>query len=213
MKMKLVVFEMDGVLFRHTDFWLELHKKLGTYEQSKKLTEKYLYDDYRKLMGEVIEKLWKGRDAKLFFELIAELEYVTGAKECISALKEKGIKTAIISSGEKHLALRAQKELGIDYVFSNELIVRNRKITGSFVWPIGADEKSVFVKRLREQLDISKEEVVVVGKDQSDLKMAEAAGQVIGFMPDEKFRNACDAVIDKEDLWQIVDKIGDKNLF
>ncbi len=211
--MKLVVFEMDGVLFRHTDFWLELHKKLGTYEQSKKLTEKYLYDDYRKLMGEVIEKLWKGRDAKLFFELIAELEYVTGAKECISALKEKGIKTAIISSGEKHLALRAQKELGIDYVFSNELIVRNRKITGSFVWPIGADEKSVFVKRLREQLDISKEEVVVVGKDQSDLKMAEAAGQVIGFMPDEKFRNACDAVIDKEDLWQIVDKIGDKNLF
>src|SRR3989344_4353495 len=130
---KLVVFEMDGVLFEHTDFWPDLQRKLGTYEQSKKLTEKYLYDDYRKLIGEFIEKLWKGMDAKSFFELIEEMEYTPGTKECISDLKEKGIKTAIISSGEKHLALRAQKELGIDYIFSNELVIKKNKITGSFI--------------------------------------------------------------------------------
>lgn len=207
--MKLIVFDMDGVLFRHANFWLELHKKFGTYEEGKALTEKYLYTDYPKLVDEVVGRLWKGRDAKPFFELIDELEYTEGAKECISELKEKGFKTAVISSGEKHLALRAQKELGIDYIFTNELVIKNKKITGDFIWPIGSDSKDVLLKQLCDKLDISPKDTVVVGHDESDLKMAkvvaDAGGFVIGFMPEEDFMNLADEVIETEDLWQIVD--------
>ncbi len=209
--MKLIVFDMDGVIFKHTNFWLELHKKMGTYEEGKKLTEKYLYTDYPKLVDEVVGKLWKGRDAKPFFELIDELEYTDGAKECISELKERGFKTAIISSGEKHLALRAQKELGIDFVYSNELVIKNKKITGDFIWPIGADSKEIILKQMCESLKISEKEVVFVGHDESDLKMAkivsDAGGLVIGFMPEENFMNLADEVIETEDLWKIVDII------
>ncbi|MDP2750613.1 MAG: HAD family phosphatase [Nanoarchaeota archaeon] len=201
---KLIAFDMDGVIFKHNNFWLELHKKLGTYEQGKKLTEKYLYDDYRQLVSEVVEKLWKGMDAAPFYELISEMQFTAGAKECFADLKEKGIKTAIISSGEKHLALFAQKELGIDYVFSNELMIKKNKITGDFLWPIGADNKDVFLKRLCEDLKIPIEETCVVGHDQADIKMARAAGWSIGFMPDDKFRKVCDETIDKEDLWLVV---------
>ncbi|MBI4450914.1 hypothetical protein HY642_02985 [Candidatus Woesearchaeota archaeon] len=38
---KLVVFDMDGVLFQHHNFWIELHKALGTWEEGKLLTQKY----------------------------------------------------------------------------------------------------------------------------------------------------------------------------
>lgn len=210
--MKLVVFDMDGVIFKHVNFWLELHKKLGTHEEGRKLTEKYLYSDYDKLVKEVMQKLWKNKDAAPFFELIDELQYFDGASECISELKEKGIVTAIISSGEKHLALRAKKELKIDYVFSNELLVRDGKITGDFIWPVGADNKGEILKKLRNDLNVSKEETAVVGHDAADLKMAAEAGFVIGFNPDDAFKKVSDSVIDKEDLWLVVKVMEKKGL-
>ncbi len=209
--MKLIVFDMDGVIFKSTNFWLELHRKFGTYEEGKVLTEKYLYTDYPKLVDEVVGRLWKGRDARPFFELIDELEYTEGVKECISELKERGFKTAIISSGEKHLALRAQKELGIDYIFTNELVIKNKKITGDFIWPVGADSKHVILRQLCEKLGITEKDVIFVGHDESDLKIAkvvsDAGGLVIGFMPEENFMNLADEIIEIDDLWKIVNII------
>ena len=51
---KLIVFDMDGVIFEHYNFWLELHKSYDTHEEGLKLTNKYLKTDYQKLVGEVI---------------------------------------------------------------------------------------------------------------------------------------------------------------
>ena len=59
---------------------MELHKKLGTFEEGKKLTEKYLHSDYAKLVEEVVNKLWKGKPASAYFELINSLEYNLGVK-------------------------------------------------------------------------------------------------------------------------------------
>ena len=67
MSYKLICFDMDGVLFQDINFWLELHKKFGTLEQGKVLTEKYLHSDYERLIEEVVVKLWKGRDATPYF--------------------------------------------------------------------------------------------------------------------------------------------------
>ena len=42
MSFKLICLDMDGVLLKDVNFWLELHKKFGTFEEGKVLTEKYL---------------------------------------------------------------------------------------------------------------------------------------------------------------------------
>lgn len=57
MSFKLICFDMDGVIFEGVNFWLELHKKFGTFEEGKILTEKYLYSDYNKLVEEVVEDM------------------------------------------------------------------------------------------------------------------------------------------------------------
>jgi phosphoserine phosphatase len=63
MKYKLIVFDMDGVIFDHRNFWMELHEKLGTYEEGLELTRKYVKTNYAKLVEEVVNRLWKGKKA------------------------------------------------------------------------------------------------------------------------------------------------------
>jgi phosphoserine phosphatase len=120
MKYKLIVFDMDGVVFEHCNFWMELHKKLGTYDEGKALTEKHVKTDYSTLVDEVVGRLWKGKSADVYHSLVEEVGYFRGAAEAVAALKQKGYLIAIISSGPKDLALRAQKELGIDYELAEE---------------------------------------------------------------------------------------------
>src|SRR3989344_3465140 len=133
---KLAAFDMDGVLFEHFNFWYELHKRFGTYKKGKELTEKYKKNNYAKLAEEVVNKLWKRK-----------------------------IKTAIITSGPRELALKAQKVLGIDFIFTNELVIKNNIITGDFKWPIadGKNEKVNALRKLCRKLNISLDEIAYVG--------------------------------------------------
>lgn len=206
MKYKLIAFDMDGVIFEHFNFWLELHKKLGTYKDGKKLTEKYLKDNYEKLVDEVVHKLWKGKSAIPYFKLIKEAEYLPRVKETFSKLKKLGIKTAIISSGPKDLALRAKKELGIDFIFTNELVLKKNEII-DFKWPIGHGEmeKINVLKRLCNELNINLNEVAYVGDHDNDIGVFKIVGLAIAFNSKSKQLNGvADSVINKIDLREIL---------
>src|SRR5210317_1446462 len=53
-----------------------------------------------------------------------------GAHRLIRALKHFGYKTAILSGGFQYVGERLQQELGIDYVFANELEIKDGYMTG-----------------------------------------------------------------------------------
>ena len=80
---KLVAFDMDGVIFKHFNFWLELHKISGIYEKGKELTEKYKKNNYEKLVDEVVHKLWKGKSAKPYFDLVKKSRISSKSKRNI----------------------------------------------------------------------------------------------------------------------------------
>jgi len=202
---KLVCFDMDGVLFEGNNFWLRLHKALGTYEEGKELTEKYLKTDYAKLVKEVVGRLWKGKNADPYFDLVASTEYIFGVKDTFSELKKRGIKTVIISSGPKHLVERARDELGVDYVFSNNLMVSNGIITGEFDWPIGFGSKAKFLKEVCDKENVLLSEVVSVGDNDNDVEKAKLVGFSIAFNSgSDELRSVCDVEIKKKDLREIL---------
>ena len=126
---KLIIFDMDGVIFERINFWMQLHKVYGTYEEGKELTKKYVKTDYAKLVEEVVGRLWKGKPEKLFLDLVKSVNYTKGSKETFKELKKRGYIAVIISSGPKQLAERAKKEIGVDYIYTNELIFDNGKVT------------------------------------------------------------------------------------
>ena len=192
--MKLIVFDMDGVIFQELNFWMILHKAYGTYAEGKKLTEKYLKINYSKLVDEVVGRLWKGKDAKPYYDLIKKAKYVKGVKQLFKELHKRKYKTAIISSGPKDLALRAKKDLGIDYIYTNELVIKNNKITGDFKWPIGADRKQVILRQLCDENNVFYKDCIVVVHEDNDIKMAKI-GFAIGFNPKGDVRKYCNTAV------------------
>jgi len=204
---KLVCFDMDGVIFQSTNFWLDLHKELGTYEKGLELTKKYVGTDYKTLVEEVVNKLWKNKLADKYFELIKKAKYVKGVKETFKELKKRKIKTALITSGASHLALRAKNELGIEFVFSNELVIKNNIITGDFKWPVGfgLKEKPIIVKHLVKEVRCSLKEIAYVGDNDNDIEVCKIVGLSIAFnIKHSKLAEVCDIIIEEDDLQAIL---------
>jgi phosphoserine phosphatase len=208
--MKLIVFDMDGVIFQNLDVWTMLHKVYGTEKENEILFKKYYETNYKKLVEEVVGKLWNNKPASLFFNLINKQEYVKGAKETFEELKKRGYKTAIISSGPKQLAERAKKDLGIDYIYANELPIKDGKVKGEkyedFI-TVGHN-KSRILRELCHTHNIMLKDVIIMGHDKNDIKMARSAGIAIAFCPlDEEFTKYCKHIITKKDLKEILSYI------
>lgn len=207
MKYKLICFDMDGVIFEPVNFWLELHKAFETLEEGKKLTEKYLHSDYNKLVEEVVVRLWKGKDAKPYYKLVKSVKYMKGAKKLFEKVKSRDLITAIITSGSIDMARRAQRDFGIDHIFANELVIKKGKVSGEFIWPIGAGKhlKTKIIKDLCSDLKIKPKECIYIGDSDTDLEAFKVVGLSIAFnSSSEKLKKAATHVVDSRNLADVI---------
>jgi phosphoserine phosphatase len=211
MKYKLVCFDMDGVIFKAHNFWMKLHNAFGTLEEGRKLTDKYLLTDYAKLVEEVVGRLWKGKSANQYLDLINSVEYYGGVKETFAELNKRGYRIAIITCGPGHLLERMRKDgIKFDYAYSNNLVVQGDKIRGEFDWPVaeGHQKKVDILKDICNKEGIDLYEVVGIADGKSDEEMLEACGYRIAFCPtSERVRLLGDTVIEKEDLREMLKHI------
>lgn len=207
MSYKLICFDMDGVIFKDINFWLELHKSFGTLEEGTRLTKLYLHTNYDKLVEEVVKRLWKGKDALPYFELVDSIEYLPGVAETFSHVKNKGYQTAIISASSIDVARRVQRDYGTDHIFANELVIRDNKVAGEFVWPIGAgkDKKAKIIRDLCRELNISRSEVIYIGDSDTDLEAFKEVGRSIAFnCASEELRRVATHVVQSSNLSNVI---------
>ena len=214
---RLIAFDMDGVIFKHHNFWMELHKELGTLEDGIELTKKYVKDNYQKLVEEVIGRVWADKPAKPYFDLIAEHHYVMGARKTFEKIQREKDKSMLISSGPYDLALRAQRELSIDYIFANRLVIQNGRIVGTkdmSLWPIKNDSKVEPLEKTRKSLEIDGKRVIAVVHDKNDILLAKHVkntlkGKVIGFMfePHPEVEQECSVIVRSNNLTDILEHI------
>ena len=182
MKYKLICLDADGVLVKGKNFWLDAHKAFGTYEKGRALTEKYLYNDYDKLAQEVVYKLWKGRDAKPFLDLVNSREYIKGIKELFDFIRKKNWISAIISGGSYAVAKRVQKDFRVDYVFANELIIKDGKVEGyDPEVNVGKEEKAEIIKDLCKKIGVNLKQVIYIGDTDFDIAAFKIVGKAIAF--------------------------------
>lgn len=202
---KLICFDMDGVLFRVHNFWMKLHEVLDTLEEGRKLTDKYLLTDYDKLVEKVVHKLWRGKPAQLYLDLINEVEMYGGVTETLVELKERGYKIAIITCGPKQLMERLEGHY--DYGVSNELIVKNGEIARESYWPVaeGREKKVKILEKICNELDVEIKDVIAIADGKSDLEMLEAVGVPIAFCPtSEAIVKIAKYVVKEDDLRKIL---------
>ena len=100
-----------------------------------------------------------------------------GAERLLAAARAAGLKTMVVSGGFTYFTGRLQQQLGLDYAFSNLLEIEDGKLTGRVVGTIvDAAGKARHVARTRDQLGLSKAQVITIGDGANDLlMMAESA--------------------------------------
>ena len=209
---KLVVFDMDGVLTDTYSSWKYVHDFFNT--SNDKSVDAYLkgeIDDLEFIRRDA--ELWKenGRAIKKekLAEILLDIKIMKGAEELMAALKERNIKTAIVSAGLDILAERVAIELGIDYVYSNGIKAdKNGYLNGKGIIDVKLKTKDETVKTLAKKLDIDSINIVAVGNSCFDIPMFEVSGLGIAFNPDDDcVRKYADIIIEEKNLLLLVDVI------
>lgn len=199
---KLAVFDFDSTLMdgETIDFFAEV---LGFKEQVVAITERAMageLDFYASLVERVA--LLKGLPYAKVEEICANLPMMSGAKEVVRGLKEKGYTVVCFSGGFRSATKPACKLLGIDADFSNFLHVDDK---GNLTGAVGgemmySDAKGDMIMRLQALLGVSREDTLVVGDGANDLSMFAHAGTRVAFCAKPILKEASTHSIDIKDL-------------
>ncbi len=201
MSLGLVLFDMDGVIFEGKNFWLDLHHAYGTVEEGLALAERYLGADYDTLAVQVAGRLWKGRPAAPYWDLVQRRAYQPGVREVFSYLHENGLLSGIVSSGPAHLADRAMRDLGLDAVRANRLLFDGDRLSGEVEVQVRDHGKLSVALSLMEELGVSSTATAYVGDSDSDVELAAAVALPVAYdTVSPRLRDVCQHVLNHGEL-------------
>lgn len=207
---RLVGFDLDGVLLDQPSSWVEVHRHFGVENEA----GLHLF-----LKGAISEEEFIRRDVALWRkarpgvtladvdEILARSTTLTrGSRTTVRALQDAGIQCAIVSAGLAGAARRAAEELGIGLVSANTLTHDGRgRLTGEGTVHTPLRDKSVPLRRFAKDLRVPLGQVAAVGNSSPDIGMFRASGLGIAFRPtDEWVRRDADVVLRGRSLREVL---------
>lgn len=179
---RLVCFDMDSTLIQ-AEVIDELAELAGVGDQVKAITEAAMHGEieFKESFARRM-KLLKGLSETVLHDVAVNLPITKGARRLIDTLKAYGFKTAILSGGFTYFGDYLQKELGIDYLYANQLEIKDGVLTGGYLGEIvDGEKKADYLRDLarKEGIDIS--QTIAIGDGANDLPMLNLAGLGIAF--------------------------------
>lgn len=196
----LAVFDVEGVLL-NAEYLPVLASLMGPEKEKEiwKITNAGIRGEINWEEGLVkrVHAL-RGIEYEKAKKLAENLEIMPGAKEMCTALKKAGWKMIAVSGGFTIITDRLKKDLGIDKIFSNELIFKDGKLEDVKL-NVTSDKAAAIESTVRDW-GFQKDDIVVVVDGANDLKLFRLAGYTVGFCPVEVVKEKADDTIEVRDL-------------
>ncbi len=204
---KLVIFDMDGVLADVNSSWAWIHQHFGVNnDESLNAYLRGEIDDEEFMRRDIA--LWRRENPELtkqyIKDVLKEAPLMEGCRDCLTKLKKKDYRLAVISGGLRPLVEHIGEDY-FDWIMVNDI---EEGLTGEGVLEVPLNDKGRPFKEVVRKAGVSDKDTVAIGNSFIDVPMLEQAGIGIAFNPnDEEVCSAADIIIRQKDLRLILDHI------
>lgn len=206
---RLVFFDMDSTIL-DMEVIDEMARRAGVEREVSRITDKAMQGDFdfEESLTQRIALL-KGLEVAELAKIRDGLPLSEGVEELVVTLKWLGYKLGIVSGGFDFFANHIKDKLGFDFVYANELEIKNGALTGRVKGQIiGAAEKARIVNQSSCDLGILLDQIVVVGDGANDALMLGQAGLGIAYNAKKKLDRVAGASLGKSRLIHIFHLLG-----
>jgi phosphoserine phosphatase len=179
--LKLVAMDMDSTLITMETID-ELGDLVGRKPELAAITARAMRGeiDYPESLRQRVSLLKGLPESGLLEVYEARLRLTGGAEPLLSACKQHGVKTLLVSGGFTYFVERLRRRLGIDYAVSNTLEIRDGRLTGKVLGDIvDADAKAAKFREVAKSWH--RRQTLAIGDGANDLKMMAEAGFSVAF--------------------------------
>ena len=198
----LAIFDVEGVLY-DAEYLPILAEQVNKEKEIWDITKKGIQGLINWEEGlENRVNLLIGLSFDVCQEVADGLPIMNGAKEACKSLKSAGWKIMAISGGFTIMTERLKNELGLDFVFSNELIFKDGFLDGV---KINVDsDKSKSAKIKIQEWNENKEEIVAIVDGANDIKLFDICGLGIAFRAQDIVKDLATTTLEEKDLSKII---------
>jgi phosphoserine phosphatase len=209
---KLAAFDMDSTLI-NIECIDEIAAMAGKKDEVAAITEAAMRGEITDFKDSLRRRLalLKGVPVSALDRVLAErLQFNPGARELCAALKAAGIKLVLVSGGFTYFTRYVAAQLGMDWVRSNELEIKDGALTGGLVMqPWGeicdGEEKRRMLLQCAAEIGAEPSQCIAVGDGANDLPMMGAAGLSVAYHAKPKVREQAMVAINEGGLDRLLE--------
>lgn len=209
---RLAVFDMDGVLTSNPSSWEFVHRSFGVdnsanfrlYRQGKLPYIEFLRSDV---------SLWIQKNGPISADhiigILDQIPLRKGISETVTLLRERGIRSAIVSGGIYWLAEKIARTTEFVSIYANKI----KTDSSNFLIPDGEvmvepGRKDIAIREIQRTLGIGAGETISIGDTSQDVAMFRNSAISIAFNPvDSSLGQKATAEISGDDVSAIIEVI------
>jgi phosphoserine phosphatase len=200
--LKLVAIDMDSTLIT-IECIDELGEAAGRRAEIAAITEAAMRGelDFTESLRRRVALLAGLEERALETVYEQKLRLSPGAERLVRGCKAAGIRLLLVSGGFSFFTERLRARLGLDYTLSNELEIRDGRLTGRLVGRIvSARTKAERLRETAREIGARREQTLAIGDGANDLPLMAEAGMSVAFRGKPVARDFADFALDHAGL-------------
>ena len=213
---RIAAFDMDSTLI-NIECIDEIAEAAGRKAEVAAITEAAMrgeISDFKDSLRRRLALLQGVPENALEAVLKERLQFNPGARELCAALTAAGLKLLLVSGGFSYFTRYVVQELGIDFVRSNELEIKDGRLTGGLItqaWGeiCDGEEKRRMLLQCCADIGAQPRQAIAVGDGANDLLMLGASGLSVAYHAKPRVREQAMVAINAGGLDRLLTLFSD----